>query len=764
MLRPHLGLRTLCVTLVIALLPFQNGCARATASDSSPQSATTIEITNHVLQSNLQPFGINLGDQTFYDSGQLLNNLIYRNPGFEGMEYRSIIRCGNVTATTCTDANPHAAWPADFWTGGSYTVLTGAHDGASGPIAQSSAPISLQFAGDAPASGDYVLLDKFFAADPAAGWWARTDNNARFSAETTDLSPHTPGKQALRMDAAAPNQSAEIASYFDTVPHRSFLQLHGEYALTFRAKSCGGNNQLAISFARAQEKQFFSTTPTLTPQWQDFHYAFTANDAPNSTGNVKLAFNVAGACALLDDVSLTPAPNPANPTAFRTDVVLALQQLRPGTLRYMASAAQLGSAIPNLLAPQFARTRAGYSSAKATEPDIPIGIPEFLELCDFLHADPWLVVPLATSPAEAAQLIRYLATEPNKHHPWLARFNKIHLELGNEAWNTTFDGAAITDSAAYGHRATEIFRAMRATPGFSPHKFDLVIGGQAEWPDRNAKILAAATGYDTLALAPYLMYSVNDASSPEKLFLPLFAQPEQMSRDGIMRQNADALFTAGHANLAIYETNLSTTRGTISQQQLDSFTPSLGAGLAVADHMLLMLRELGARTQMLFSLSQFQFRRDDHKNVRLWGAVVDMGNTNLKRPQFLALALANSVLRGDLLQTTQSGANPTWNQPRANDNVALDNAHEIQSFAFADGNQLALIVFNFSLDQPRTIRVTGPNSMHGEVQRSELTAASPSATNEDSDNVRIVNSTVNVPSQSGVTIAPHSMTVFKWQR
>ena len=56
-------------------------------------------------------------------------------------------------------------------------------------------------------------------------------------------------------------------------------------------------------------------------------------------------------------------------------------------------------------------------------------------------------------------------------------FPVIHLELGNEMWNGgAFWGQIMLNSTAYGNRAATIFAAARATPGYNPSSFDLVLG------------------------------------------------------------------------------------------------------------------------------------------------------------------------------------------------------------------------------------------------------------------------------------------------
>src|SRR5271156_3552156 len=96
-----------------------------TPLDGLAQTATStnIQITGTYVQPSVTRLGINLGDQTSYDSGQMLKNLVFGNSGFEGMKYRSVLNCVVVGANTCTDTNTYSHQPSGFWTGGTYLVV-----------------------------------------------------------------------------------------------------------------------------------------------------------------------------------------------------------------------------------------------------------------------------------------------------------------------------------------------------------------------------------------------------------------------------------------------------------------------------------------------------------------------------------------------------------------------------------------------------------------------------------------------------------------
>jgi hypothetical protein len=233
------------------------------------------------------------------------------------------------------------------------------------------------------------------------------------------------------------------------------------------------------------------------------------------------------------------------------------------------------------------------------------------------------------------------------------------------------------------------------------------------------------------------------------------AQPEQMSRDGIVQATQAA---AGGRQLAVYEVNLHSTEGTAPQAVLDRLTPSTAAGAAVAGHMLRMMRDHGIRDEMLFSLPQFRFKRADGTPVRLWGSVVEMGGR--ERPQLLAESLANRAIRGNMVKVEVSGENPTHDQPEGNDGVRLKGMHEIDAYGFQDGKWHGLVVFNYGLHQARRISVEASGlPANPDVKLWKLVSPAPGATNEEQVQVTVKEERL---SGSELTLAPCSMAVIEW--
>ncbi len=747
------------------------------------QTPTNIEITSTVQQASVHRLGVNLGDQGYWDSGQMLKNLVFQNPGFEGLKYRSILKCAIVTANTCTDDNQYSSQPTGFWSGGSYQILSGASSGVTGKVVSSTKNPNtcsgcgqiIQFDKNINAAvGDYFVMTNSFPGAGDTGWWDTVTGGGTVSTEMNDLSPNTPGKQAILLSASGAGQAVKVTQYFDSFKNLSFIQLNGNFQVTFRAKGVGGSNKLNVSLQRlmGSNAPYLNQMLTLTNSWQDYTLNFSANETGSAVGTVQLVFGVAGANVELDDVSLQQTnSDPTNTTAFRDEVVKALRELNPGTIRMMAAGAALGSDIPNQLAVPFARYREGFNSSATISYAIPYGIHEFLELCAAVGSDPWITIPTATTPQEMTDFINYLTGNGSdsfsasriargQSQPWTSVFNKIHIELGNETWNGVFKGESMS-YPGYPQWANQVFGAARQNSGFQSAKFDLVLDGWAAVPGYNAGLLSYSTQHDSIDIAPYLLYSANNEAQ-STLFGALFAEPELFNNatGEVTRTLQAAAIASTPAKVSVYETNLGTMIGNITQPQLDALAPSVAAGIAHTENMLLMMRN-GVQYQNAFALQQYEFLRGDQKLVKMWGIVVDMGTTNRRRPQFLTQELANSVIGGSMLQTVHTGANPTWDQPMSSDGVQLAGAHYLQSFSFLNQGKVSTILFNLNQTSALPVTLSGTNAPSGSVQMSQITSANITDNNETANNVKVATKTLSAfNSTTTLMLPPFSMTLL----
>ena len=783
---------TVLIVLAVASRPSASlvQITRATPTGMASPRVTNVAIGSSVLRRGVERFGINLSGQTFYDSGQMLKNLVTRNPGFEGETWQAIFHCTSATNTSCTDNDPHLSWPDHFLDHATFLVISGPAKGVTGIVGSSLRRAGPSFTLDLGppipglTKGDFLQVKLEKSGNAAAGWWVSQSGGARITTELHDVAPDSPGKQALRVDASSEGGSASVSSFFDSLEAHSFVQLRGSYSLRFRAKWLSGDRSISTRLVRGRQI-IFTRNMLLAPTWQDYSFDFKANEDGLALGTVGLTFQITHSSILLDDVELMQAAgSPANPTIFRDEVVETVRSLRPGILRFMDNGTSFGSTLDDLLAPPFARRRGGILFGQSNAEDIPIGLQEELQLAQAVGADPWYTLPATTSPAEAAELIEFLAGPSSTAYgskraalgrslSWTAAFHKIHLEFGNEMWGT-YPGASIANPHVYQERSYEIFSSIEGSPYFQKTSFDLVGNAQSEnlwWTREAVRIPSRQT---SIGFAPYLFSQLNDSSSSEKLFGAMFAEPELMDTTGIMAQQAHLVQSAAYPlNPVVYEVNLGTVSGTnpaIKQTDIDSTVASLGAGLAVVDHMLLMLRELGITTQCFFALPEYRnvFSAPGSSTLTtpLFGAVVDMGgSTNRRRPIYYALQLANRALLNVELTTSISGENPTWDQPPlAGASGEASHPHLLQTFAFADGLRRSLILLNLSRSAALPVTFSGPGCVQGKVSELRLTAQHITDTNEQQQNVSPASRLLSRFDPSvAYSLPAYSMTVLEWK-
>jgi hypothetical protein len=402
-----------------------------------PAQTTTVNVGSTVIQSPVKRFGINIGTPNYYDSGQITKNLVFTNPSFEGEIYQSTIRCISPTANSCTDQNVYSGFPASFWNQASYTVISGAAAGRTGTVCSFSGanynggvnPTGGTFtfcdSGTAPATNDYIVVKTTMPAN--LGWpdgdWQTVVGGGTLTAETNDLPPGTLGKQSALLTATTANDAIAVNTFFDTTPGKSFIQLNGQYQITFQAKGVSGNKNVAVKLTRGSTT-FISQTVPLTGSWAPYTLTFTGAENGSAVGNVELSFNAVGPDTIeLDDISLVKmGTDPTNTTIFRDEVVQAFQNAQPGVIRYWLD--QLGESLDNLLTPPTGRQRSGYTPYAGFDGEniidggtvgtyqtqsVKVGLTDFLQLCQKVGADPWIVMPSTLSAGEAYSLIDYLA-------------------------------------------------------------------------------------------------------------------------------------------------------------------------------------------------------------------------------------------------------------------------------------------------------------------------------------------------------------------
>ena len=777
---------------LFAMIAVGIGCCSAALADD----VTTITLTDKVLVADTVPFGINLGGDAYY-SGAALTKLRAKET-FEGTTYRQC-HFGPVNdargATTWFGLND--SWKEMMLAGGRYTILSGSARGTTGRIKG----ISTKKAEHQGQMKDftYVEYDKEVTPDEPNlglmieadrlgdgqmhnldGYWCSKQNEIA----TGDVHPGAFGCAALNLKGAD-----EKAHYRFSTHYQRYGETNGRWHVRFWAKAKAGRPKLTVSTFRHGESK------ELTPaaEWTQYEQVLRVDKVPEPTDpkrsdHLLFTFEAEGGDVLLDDVEIWMEGD-TNPTAFRDDCVAMLRTYGPGCIRYLQMG---GSTLENVLAPPLARH--AFSSQRGSKVGPyeghsrhPYSLHEMYVLCEHLGCDPWYTLPGTLSQDEMKRFMEYLGAPPDVGYgkrraelghpkPWTDVFRTIHVEFGNEAWN---------NAGPYqcgGFNGRDYWKDLIATGKASPHYKPNVVfhaAGQASNSWLNGGIFERVPNADRFSVAPYVIQSISKKEmevldTDEELFRWAFAWPIWRSRDekGAMRQNWELAKKHG-PELSIYEVNHHITHGDGPLEPRNTIVTSIGGGLNVMGDMLLMLKEHHLRTQALFSLVQHSYNARDIGPVRLWGTALCMRKGHERyRPTFLACAMANKVMGGNLVETVHAGAEPTFTGEgifRGRGQIEKYGPLPVLwSYAFAEGKRRGLVLLNIDTSQARPVAVAFDGTVRGgKAKRWSLTAPSITANNEfeqPEPQVKLLKTEVaGFASGHHLTLPAHSACALEWE-
>lgn len=723
--------------------------------------AVQVRITDTPIVRDLQRFGINLGDDRWYDGAALTKERVLHG-GFEGVLFRQLTYGPGGNEAAVWDWFQPGAWApvitkSTLWIAdgsGQKPGLVRRIDRENYPDAADKGPLpkyTLETSVKPPMLNDPLLLEYDaphlgYVGQHGGAWWVFTEEmgQVRSVAYAPENAPH--GAMAVLLDTGDSGVAGILAPALST----RFNDPSGKWLLRFRAKGipdAGRQTEVTAyvgDFAHQGDRGVARKRIPLSTEWVAHEIEFAIDEYTEELFAV--GFHVQEGAVLLDDVSFVQLGeeqlDEENPTAFRYDVVRTLKELNPGVLRHLQIG---GSSLGNILKPRLLRS--AFSSSRQDPPPSgewpghpresgrakvhSYGLHEFLELCEQVGADPWYCLPGTFTPEEMVALVEYLnapagqgygevRAEHGRYLPWNAAFKRIYLEIGNEAWNEIppFLHGGYSRKGNYWNA---LFSAGKASPHYSDNLV-FIAGGQAANPERNEDILRGAPSADSLAIAPYLLDELNTGgkSNPKRsVFENLLVLPWNLAGHGAMPKN-DSLARAEEKELSVYEVNLHTTRGDAPAPLRNAVAAGLGGALAVGNWMMLMLERFQVRTQNFFQLLQVGYPLGGGDVVPLWGAVLDMRpGRELRRPSFLMLMLLNRMLQGDLLRVHVDkvvflrASGPELEEP----------APLVQAFATGQRENRGLALFNLSLDQefPATLEFTG-KVLHGLAKVSVLSA------------------------------------------
>jgi hypothetical protein len=588
-----------------------------------------------------------------YGAEQLSSNIL-TNPGFEPVIDRAVVIVTDSDTTGFSDNDASLARPDGFWSGATFEVRTGASAGLGGTIANSLAAAGdglpwFATSGSAPAlmPGDVVSVTQTQTSGTPYAWSFPASSDGDVAIITTDHRPGSPGSSVVELTLQAA-QPTEIFTTFDAqannIPGGKFLPVNGSWQLSFWARASAGNTTVTADFFRDINNPFLSQSASVSTSWQQYTMNFSATDGgPSNPLALSLAaIGTAGGTVRIDDVQLARTSD--LPSPWRAEVLQTLQTLHPGYLRDLQS--QLGDTMTNRLAPIFGRSPQRWQPDPTnTQATFLYGLPEFLNLCKFVGAQPWIVVPTGLYDAEFTQLGTYLAQQQSTY-----QFNEIVVEFGNENWNKMFRGGSIPDAVTMGKAANRGFGLLRAAAGpLVP--LHLVLTGLFVDPSVAQNALNNAPQADAVDIAPYFFQTLNASDTQAAALANMFDTTDELADIPQQRLVTQPL----GKDIDVHEVNLQTLNGDASAAQRNPLASGMVSGTALVNRLIAGM-SVGLRRQMIFSLSQYSDPISPALgNVNLFGVTRDLAAANDLRPTGLAMQMLNRVIGGDYYQVTASG-------------------------------------------------------------------------------------------------------------
>jgi len=784
---PRLGslIQLSCILILLS--------AGVVRSQSTP---TTVTISNAVAMGGIDRPGINLGGLGDYGSQQLLKSLNYVNGGYfpgtyAGATYACSSGGSNTTSKWYNNITNASGYAANFWAGASFVAInaaTGASYG-SGVVTAStsntgSAGITFTLspalsAACNPSQNDVLILRQTgpngefvpsqFLNVCAGASWNTSDTSPSSSNTQHSLEMPTGCGLTFYMDATVSNRTNTNVSLASQ--QVNFINLNGSYSATFKAKCLVAGCSINFSLGRFGGTTYVAGT-TVSPSssatpgigWTTYNYPFTASETGTQSTTLGYSLTCTGSCLLQDVDVIEGSTLAGNTTAFRDAVVSELEQLHPGSIRYM-DASQWCSDVADEIASTGNRRWCGGSS---WQPGVgqSMGYNDVLSLGNMLGTDVLISVGQLNQPSDWSMLINWLSSSG-----WISTYassgHKIYLEDGNEAWNSGVSAALYNGNGmVYGSTVGPNMAAAKSASGYNPAVIKLVANS---WVAPNQgygpfgwvhNVLTVAQGTpnglpDFVDVAPYTLnylgnfdtYGSNVATTGAP-FLDEWAEDANLDSVTTPVSNSESMYLNQQyvkANFGVdtlvYEVNQSTLSGVAATQlQLDQVGASVGSALAVAEHILLMQRDAHVSGPIhAFTLAEpytgYSCNGTGCVNgvvMPLWGANLFMAtgpgqtpnSANIDRPLAITLGVINRAIgaNNNLMSVTQSGT-PTFKYPGGQSYsngspTILPNAAVPYVNCFAYSNGLAnwtTICFNNNLTTPESVTLAGPGAPNGSV-------------------------------------------------
>lgn len=672
----------------------------------------SLDVESAPLESGVERIGINLGQWTQYGTAQLANNVIM-NPGFEGYVDRHIVILTQSSSNSFSD-EANRGFNDGYWNNGTYEIRTGPHAGKKGIILSS----KKQGAGGFPEyttqeelpnldNRTVISLSKSGSSDPVDNWWVTDTATARVDA--TQSRTGGTGQQSLKL-TPTDTKKAEVSSFIDHDSKVSgkALKVDGEWRCSFWAKADRNDARIEVFFRRMNgTPRFFHEVITLTTEWQEYTIDFSPQD--NGSDEVLQFYIKApnpGSTVWVDDIFV--GKKQSSPSFFRDRVVEVLKEINPSYIRELF---HLGDSLENRISNIENRKAFTIRIAGGQSRSWSYSLDDFLDLCQKVGANPWIVIPTPFTDEENRLLGEYLAQKANN-----ARFSHVVLEFGNENWNWIYRPLGIPYPEEHGSASDRAFEFIKLGAGDAVNA-TYVINGQHGYPELTYRIAENSQTADGMAVAPYFLFSLDAGKSEQEQLSMLFED------NAILSKIVNDMKGFGKETL-VYEINLHTSQGNAPDNERERVVAGRASGAALAKQLINSL-ELKVGPIMVHNLSQFRSKAYDIAGfVKLWGITRNFDTPPYYRPTGLAVTMLNRVIGGDSYRLSSS--NPT-SEPS-----------NVTAIAFKEKEMWkAAIVSENSAD--KVINITFPtDGVPLPASYQSLNSAHPFDTNEVDEKVTIV--------------------------
>ena len=577
---------------------------------------------------------------------------------------------------------------------------------------------------------DVIVLSKENVTEPPANWWV-SGNSHKGVGVSPDHRPDSQGVQSATLTSDSKDKIG-LLSYMDV--YGKYLVVSGQWRLSFWAKGEGKDAKLEVSFKRMNNKlPYLSEEVALTPEWKLYEFNFDAKNE-GIAGYLSLEFALApkeGTKVYLDDVWLGSMADNSN-LIFRKEVVELLKELRPSYLRDWMG--QSDDSFANRIAPPYARKSYAYTPANGVNNGTlnwSYSIPEFLDLCEAVGANPWIVIPVVLSDEEYKSLGGYLAQNASSQ-----RFKNVIIEFGNENWNAAWMSSGFPDPEIHGKVVERAWKLIGSEAGSNLTK---TINGEQTEPSLTLQYASNAPSSDMVAVSGYYLTRLEPGANPVTAIQSLFTTisfPLKETLTGLKDMKKP---------LSIYAMNADTILGKSTGPLRNNLVSGEVSGPALAKHILECLF-LNIQPDMIYTFSELKtYTLDVNDFVNLYGITVDLSPTLRFRPTGLAVKMLNRVITGSLHKVKKKM-------------FTTFEEYTIGAFKRSDGWSLAIVSDN---SNPQQLTIIFPDDYTALPSKLwTLTSANITDTNEDAENVKIDEKAINSDNRSVTfTIPPYGLIV-----